>query len=198
MAGKEIKIYGEDESAIKIRPYEHHAKYYETDQMGIIHHSNYIKWMEEARMDLMEQIGLSYKQMEEMEIISPVLSVSCEYHSMVHFDDTVVIETKITKYNGIKMDVEYRMTDKETGELRTTAKSSHCFLNRSGRPISLKRSYPEIDTKFFEFTDEFAADILFIGGSEGSQVDRRIPVPTGIAAVQSIHLTNFKTEYVWV
>ena len=97
MAGKEIRIYGEDESAIKIRPYEHHAKYYETDQMGIIHHSNYIKWMEEARMDMMEQIGLSYKQMEEMEIISPVLSVSCEYHSMVHFDDTVVIETKITQ-----------------------------------------------------------------------------------------------------
>ncbi len=115
MAGKEIKIYGEDDGTFKIRPYEHHAKYYETDQMGIIHHSNYIKWMEEARMDLMEQIGLSYKQMEEMEIISPVLSVFCEYHSMVHFDDTVVIETKITKYNGIKMEVEYRMTDKETG-----------------------------------------------------------------------------------
>ena len=151
MAGKEIKIYGEDDGTFKIRPYEHHAKYYETDQMGIIHHSNYIKWMEEARMDLMEQIGLSYKQMEEMEIISPVLSVSCEYHSMVHFDDTVVIETKITKYNGIKMEVEYRMTDKETGELR---KSSHCFLTRSGRPISLKRSYPELDTKFFEFTGE--------------------------------------------
>ena len=48
---------------------------------------------------------------------------------------------------------EERWTDKETGELRTTGKSSHCFLNRSGRPISLKRSYPEIDTKFFEYTD---------------------------------------------
>ena len=113
MSDKEIEIYNENADEIKIRPYEHHAKYYETDQMGIIHHSNYIKWMEEARMDLMDQIGLSYKQMEEMEIISPVLSVSCEYHSMVHFDDTVVIETKITRYNGIKMDVEYRMTDKE-------------------------------------------------------------------------------------
>ena len=153
MSDKEIEIYNENADEIKNRPYEHHAKYYETDQMGIIHHSNYIKWMEEARMDLMDQIGLSYKQMEEMEIISPVLSVSCEYHSMVHFDDTVVIETKITRYNGIKMDVEYRMTVKETGELRTTGKSSHCFLNRSGRPISLKRSYPEIDTKFFEYTD---------------------------------------------
>ena len=154
MAGKEIKIYGEDDGTFKIRPYEHHAKYYETDQMGIIHHSNYIRWMEEARMDLMDQMGLSYKQMEEMEIISPVLSIAVEYHSMVHFDDTVVIQTKLVKYNGIKMEVEYVMTDKETGELRTTARSSHCFLNRSGKPISLKRSYPELDTKFFEMKED--------------------------------------------
>ena len=51
------------------------------------------------------------------------------------------------------MEVEYIMTDKETGELRTKARSSHCFLNKSGKPISLKRSYPEIDTKFFEFKE---------------------------------------------
>ena len=149
----EIQVAGQ-QTGIKFRPYEHHAKYYETDQMGIIHHSNYVKWMEEARMDLMDQMGLSYKQMEEMEIISPVLSIAVEYHSMVHFDDTVVIQTKLVKYNGIKMEVEYVMTDKETGELRTTARSSHCFLNRSGKPISLKRSYPELDTKFFEMKED--------------------------------------------
>lgn len=153
MAEKELEVYGKHMEPLKIVPYEHNAKYYETDQMGIVHHSNYIRWMEEARMDLMKQMGLDYKQMEAMEIISPVLSVSCEYHSMVHFDDVVVIEPRIVKYNGIKLEVEYRMTDKETGELRTTGRSSHCFLNRSGRPISLKRSYPEIDTKFFEYTD---------------------------------------------
>ena len=147
MAKNEIQVAG-PEAELKIRPYEHHAKYYETDQMGIIHHSNYVKWMEEARLDLMDQIGLNYKQMEEMEIISPVLSISVDYHSMVRFDDTVIIQTKLVKYNGIKMEVEYVMTDKATGELRTTARSSHCFLNRSGKPISLKRSYPEIDTKF--------------------------------------------------
>ena len=152
MAVNEIQV-AYPEAELKIRPYEHHAKYYETDQMGIIHHSNYVKWMEEARLDLMDQIGLNYKQMEEMEIISPVLSISVEYHSMVHFDDTVVIHTKLVKYNGIKMEVEYIMTDKETGELRTKARSSHCFLNKSGKPISLKRSYPEIDTKFFEFKE---------------------------------------------
>ena len=130
MSKNEIDIPRQEEE-LKIRPYEHHAKYYETDQ-----------------------IGLNYKQMEEMEIISPVLSISVEYHSMVHFDDTVVIQTKLVKYTGVKMEVEYIMTDKETGELRTTAYSSHCFLNRSGKPISLKRSYPELDTKFFEMKDE--------------------------------------------
>ena len=153
MTVNEVSIANSQED-IKIRPYEHHAKYYETDQMGIIHHSNYVKWMEEARLDLMDQIGLNYRQMEEMEIISPVLSISVNYHSMVHFDDTVEINTKILKYNGIKMEVEYVMTDKDTGELRTTATSSHCFLNKSGKPISLKRTYPELDTKFFEFREE--------------------------------------------
>lgn len=147
MANNELQIAG-SQGELRIRPYEHHAKYYETDQMGIIHHSNYVKWMEEARLDLMDQIGLNYRQMEDMEIISPVLSISVEYHSMVHFDDTVVIYTKLLKYNGIKMELEYVMKDKETGELRTTAKSSHCFLNKSGKPISLKRMYPELDTKF--------------------------------------------------
>ena len=67
MSEKEIEVYGKQMDEIRVRPYEHHAKYYETDQMGIIHHSNYIKWMEEARMDMMEQIGLSYKEMEAME-----------------------------------------------------------------------------------------------------------------------------------
>ena len=114
MTKNELQVNSIPEDIV-IRPYEHHAKYYETDQMGIIHHSNYIKWMEEARMDLMDQIGLNYREMEELEIISPVLSVSVNYHSMVHFDDTVLIQCKLLKYNGIKMEVEYVMTDKETG-----------------------------------------------------------------------------------
>lgn len=152
MSKQEITIKRESNN-IQIYPYEHQAKYYETDQMGIIHHSNYVKWMEEARMNLMEQIGLSYKQMEDMEIISPVISINVDYISMVHFDETVVIETRIVKYNGVKMELEYVMYDKETAEKRAIAKSGHCFLSKSGRPISLKRAYPELDTKFFEFKE---------------------------------------------
>lgn len=146
----EIQVQGVPEN-IKIVPYEHHTKYHETDQQGIIHHSNYVKWMEDARMNLMEQLGLGYKQMETMEIMSPVLSMSIEFRSAVKFDDTVVIDTQVIAYDGYKMEIAYRIYDKKTGEDRAIAKSKHCFVNKSGMPISLKRVYPELDTKFFEF-----------------------------------------------
>ena len=96
----------------------------------------------------------SYDKMEELEIISPVLSVSCEYKSMVRFGETVVVNAKVARYNGIKLEVVYEMTDKETGELRAAAQSTHCFLMLSGKPLSLKRSYPEIDTKFFTLVED--------------------------------------------
>ena len=131
--------------------YIRRAQYHETDQMGIIHHSNYVKWMEDARMNLMEQLGLGYKQMETMELMSPVLSMSIEFRSVVKFDDTVVIDTQLIAYDGYKMEIAYRIYDKKTGEDRAIAKSKHCFVNKSGMPISLKRVYPELDTKFFEF-----------------------------------------------
>lgn len=131
-----------------VRPYVHHAKYYETDQMGIIHHSNYIRWMEEARMDAMSQFGISYRSMEESGIISPVVSVSCQYKGMVHFDDTVQIQVKVVKYNGVRLDLEYEMVDSINGELRTKGTSTHCFLDREGHVISLKRDCPEIDERF--------------------------------------------------
>lgn len=146
----ELQIHNVQEK-INIKPYEHRARYYETDQMGVIHHSNYIKWMEEARMDMLDQLGLGYKQMEAMEIVTPILSISIDYLSMVHFDDIIIIETEITAYDGSKMEIKYTMYDEKTGDEKAVATSSHCFMNKSGRPISMKRIYPELDTKFFEF-----------------------------------------------
>lgn len=128
--------------------YEHQAQYYETDQMGIIHHSNYIRWMESARIWWMKEQGVDYKELERAGIISPVLEVSCQYKTMVHFEDTVLIEPKIEKYNGVRLELSYRITDKETGELRSIGSSKHCFLNQNGMPVSLKKAYPEFDRAF--------------------------------------------------
>ncbi|WP_024737329.1 acyl-CoA thioesterase [Enterocloster asparagiformis] len=131
-----------------LKDYEHNAKYYETDQMGCVHHSNYIRWMEEARVDLMDQMGCGYRAMEEAGVCSPVLEVNCRYKSMVRFGDTVRIHAWIKEYNGIRMTIGYEMRDVSSGELRTRAESAHCFLTLDGRPVSLKRSYPEWDKLF--------------------------------------------------
>ncbi|MDD3217718.1 MAG: acyl-CoA thioesterase [Lachnospiraceae bacterium] len=122
----------------------HKAQYYETDQMGIVHHSNYIRWFEEARTELLRHIGYPYKRMEEEGIICPVLSVECQYRSMVHFEDVVLIEPVVEKFNGIKLFLKYEIYDSETGELRTTGKSVHCFLNEQGQPVSLKKTKPDL------------------------------------------------------
>lgn len=136
-----------------MKPYEHKTQYYETDQMGIIHHSNYIRWFESARIDFMSQAGVDYAAMEQEGIISPVLTVSCEYKSMVHFGDVVLIEPVICSYNGIKLCLSYTVRDKETGEIRTIGESSHCFLNREGRPVSLKKTAPSFHEAFLKYTD---------------------------------------------
>ena len=136
-----------------MQKYEYQAQYYETDQMGIIHHSNYIRWMESARIWFMEQMGIDYGRMEQQGIISPVLEVSCEYRSMVHFGDRVLIMVEIEKYNGVRLDLSYRITDKISGEVRTTGRSKHCFLDREGKPVSLRKSCPEFDKAFVGYLE---------------------------------------------
>ena len=57
--------------------YSRSVNYYETDQMGIVHHSNYIRYFEEARLHRMDEIGLSYSGLEELGVIIPVTFVDC-------------------------------------------------------------------------------------------------------------------------
>lgn len=131
-----------------VKEYEHRVQYYETDQMGIVHHSNYIRWFESARLDFMKQIGIPYRKMEEMGIISPVLSVECKYKEMVYFDDVVHIKADLVKYNGIKMEIKYTVVNEADGKICTEGSSSHCFLDKKGGILSLKKSYPDIHVLF--------------------------------------------------
>lgn len=123
----------------KLKPYIRQAKYYETDQMAVVHHSNYIRWFEEARVDFLEQIGLGYDRIEAAGIYSPVLSVTCEYKSPVRFQETVCISALLKSFNGVKMEIEYQVFDAQTRQLKAAGVSQHCFVSTDFRPISLKR-----------------------------------------------------------
>ncbi len=127
-----------------IPPYLHQAKYYETDQMAIVHHSNYIRWFEEARLYYLEQIGLGYDKIEAAGVYSPVLGVNCQYKSAVRFNETVKIKTFLRFFDGIKMKLEYEILDAKTDTLRALGTSEHCFVSKDFKPVSLKKSYKEM------------------------------------------------------
>ncbi len=134
-------------------PYKHKTQYYETDTMKIVHHSNYVRWIEEARVDMLEQMGVGYDVMEKAGVLSPVLSVRCEYKAMTRFPETVVISVRLVRYTGVKFEIEYEIRG-ERGDLRTLCSSSHCFIDESGKPISLRRKFPEWDKIFLSYAEK--------------------------------------------
>jgi len=132
------------EARMDIVPYCHKAHFYETDKMGIIHHSNYFRWFEEARVDFMDQIGLPYIVMEEAGIHSPLIGVACDYKSMVRFNDRVIIHIKMSSYTGVKMAISYEARDAVTNELRAIGETRHCFLNSNGKIVNLRKVNKEM------------------------------------------------------
>ncbi len=129
-----------------MQDYTHKAQYYETDQMGIIHHSNYIRWMEEARMNYLSEIGFPMEKIEAWGIVSPVVDVSCKYKKSCLLNEVIGIHIMVQEYNGVKLVLKYEMYEKQSGELRAVGTSTHCFTDREGRIVSLKKRYPQLDT----------------------------------------------------
>lgn len=120
--------------------YQHKVQYYETDQMGIVHHSNYIRWMEEARMDFLSSIGWDYQKLEEGGVISPVTAVDCKYKCTTKFAEVINIRVYIREFKGVKLKLGYEMTRDDTTVCE--GQSEHCFLNREGRILNIKKTYP--------------------------------------------------------
>lgn len=133
--------------------YVHRVNYYETDKMGITHHSNYLRWMEEARLDFLKSIGYGMRKFEAEGVTSPVASIECQYKRPTTFDDEIAVEVWVEKYNGVKLVFGYSMTNPATGTLVFTAKSTHCFLGEDARPVAVKRRFPDFDAVLKKITE---------------------------------------------
>ena len=124
--------------------YLHRVQYYETDGMRIVHHANYIHWMEEARIAYMEEAGYGYDRMEADGIAIPVLGIDCQYKSMMRFGQICRVLVRVTKLTPVRMSLSYEFYDSETDTLCGTATSNHCFIGKNGRPVSLKKYLPKV------------------------------------------------------
>ena len=130
--------------------YERKINYYETDRMGVVHHSNYIRFLEEARSRWMEELGISMETLENVGYTIPTLEVNCKYKHHVTSGDTIIIEPRITEFNGVRMTVEYNVTEEKKGKNVTEAWTKHCFTDNNLKPVNIKKKSEKVYKVFDE------------------------------------------------
>ena len=121
--------------------YKHEVKYYECDRMGITHHSNYVRIMEEARVDFLDALGYGFDRIEAEGVVSPVISISCNYKHPTTFKDPIEVEVAISSMQDLKFEFTYTM--RCAGKVVCLGQSTHCFME-NGRPVVIARRLPEL------------------------------------------------------
>lgn len=117
--------------SIKVR-----VRYAETDQMGYVYYGNYATYFEVARVETFRSIGISYKEMEEKDILMPVLELKTKYIRPAFYDDELTINVKVVEKPGVRIKFEYEVFNSAM-ELITVAETTLVFINKAnGRPCS--------------------------------------------------------------
>lgn len=120
------------------------VRYAETDQMAIVHHSNYPVWYEAGRTDFIKAMGMSYSQIEEEGILFPLLELHCKYIQAAKYEDVVTIETTLTKLSMVKAEFSYKVYRESDGVLLNTGSTIHGMVTKELRPVNMKKAKPEI------------------------------------------------------
>jgi acyl-CoA thioester hydrolase len=125
--------------------------------MGVVHHSNYLKLIEEARLQWCNEYIMDYKTMESKGCIIPAVSANENFLDYLRFDDPFSIEVNLKEFRGIKMTFSYKIYNEDTGVLCYTGESSHFFAKQSGKEeylpyLSFRKDFPKIYKKLVDMT----------------------------------------------
>lgn len=130
-----------------MKTYTRQVQYYETDKMMVVHHSNYIRYFEEARSNFMKQIGCDIRNIESNGIVIPNVDAYARYIKPMKFFDEFTVETKLVRFNGVSFEFEYKITLQD-GAVAATGHTAHCFATEFNlTPVSIKRKFPDIYEK---------------------------------------------------
>ncbi len=112
------------------------VRYAETDQMGVVYHGNYAQYLEIGRVEWLRNLGVSYKKMEELGVMLPVVSLTMNYKKSAKYDELLTIRTILKKLSSVKIEFDYELYN-EQGDLLTTGNSVLVFINmKTGRPMA--------------------------------------------------------------
>lgn len=127
--------------------YTRQVNYYETDKMGVVHHSNYARYLEECRIEMLKQCGVPYDMLEEMGYMIPVLDLKCTFKEPARFGETLIIAAKLEQVTAARFYFSYIIYDETMTHVKHLAETSHCFLDKNFNLVSLKKKEPELYEK---------------------------------------------------
>jgi acyl-CoA thioester hydrolase len=112
------------------------VRYAETDQMGVVYHTNYLVWCEMGRTELIRELtGVSYAQLEQEGVALAVADLSIRYHGAAVYDNVIRVRTSLTEARSRSVTFEYEITNAQSGERFATARTVLVSLDDRGRPV---------------------------------------------------------------
>ncbi|EKS4344310.1 acyl-CoA thioesterase [Clostridium sporogenes] len=127
------------------------VRYVETDQMGVVHHSNYYPWFEMGRTEFTKATGMKYTDIENIGVMMPLTESYCKYMKPAKYEDEIIIETSIEKLTPVKIIFSYKIIKKENNELLAKGNTTQAFVDKNNfRVINLKQCNEELWNKLME------------------------------------------------
>jgi acyl-CoA thioester hydrolase len=121
------------------------VRYAETDQMGVVYHSNHFIWFEVGRVELLRQLGFTYKDMEkEDDCFIAVVDARCRYKAPVHYDDEVVVRTYLKQVREKVIHFGYELRGADTGQLLAEGETTHIVANAQMKSRRLPEKYMKV------------------------------------------------------
>lgn len=121
------------------------VRYAETDQMEVVHHSNYYVYFETAREDFIMGSGISYKDIEDIGIMMPLIETQCKYFEGAKYADDLIIETTLEEISPIKIALQYKVIREKDSKIISKGRTVQAFVNKENfKVLNIKRKNPEL------------------------------------------------------
>ncbi len=120
------------------------ARYAETDQMGIVHHSNYAVWFEAGRTDFLKKAGISNSSIEAKGALLPLYEMNCQFKSPAKYEDEILVVTKLSSLSRVRLQFSYEVVNADNSKLLATGETMHAWTTRELKPVNAEKIIPDI------------------------------------------------------
>jgi len=121
----------------------HHCElrtlYADTDRSQVVYHANYLRYFEHGRASLMRDAAYTYKQIEESGYVYPIIKVEIDYYRPLYYDDAMVIYTRPSVLERVRLQFDYVITHQDSGDLVVKGLTRHCAINSSATPVEVDK-----------------------------------------------------------